>query len=273
MKRASAIRSQNQDGTGVPDFSTASAGGGRRTRSSKVTTPDPGRPMPEIAPTETRRRIDAGEAVQEPWRERRTDDRLRRAERPAGRSRRGRAADDHTDLCGAPAAQLMRHNRPRRSVRWACVAGGDEGNRTPNPRLAKAVLCQLSYVPGSLRTVPARRGRWDLRSAVRGLVPQVGVLARAAHLGEDERPGSEADDDSEELLHGDRPVGKAVVGVGPAGFEPATSSLSATRSNQLSYGPLQRGRGYPSPRPLRAGGQSRSDSVTSMPPTRSADTL
>ena len=26
-------------------------------------------------------------------------------------------------------------------------AGGDEGNRTPNPRLAKAVLCQLSYVP------------------------------------------------------------------------------------------------------------------------------
>ena len=26
---------------------------------------------------------------------------------------------------------------------------GDEGNRTPNPRLAKAVLCQLSYVPGS----------------------------------------------------------------------------------------------------------------------------
>jgi hypothetical protein len=33
--------------------------------------------------------------------------------------------------------------------------GGDEGNRTPNPRLAKAVLCQLSYVP--LATRP--RGR------------------------------------------------------------------------------------------------------------------
>jgi hypothetical protein len=27
---------------------------------------------------------------------------------------------------------------------------GDEGNRTPNPRLAKAVLCQLSYVPGAV---------------------------------------------------------------------------------------------------------------------------
>ena len=25
--------------------------------------------------------------------------------------------------------------------------GGDEETRTPNPRLAKAVLCQLSYVP------------------------------------------------------------------------------------------------------------------------------
>ena len=29
------------------------------------------------------------------------------------------------------------------------TASGDEGNRTLNPRLAKAVLCQLSYVPGS----------------------------------------------------------------------------------------------------------------------------
>ena len=28
-----------------------------------------------------------------------------------------------------------------------CISRGDEGNRTPNPRLAKAVLCQLSYVP------------------------------------------------------------------------------------------------------------------------------
>jgi hypothetical protein len=27
------------------------------------------------------------------------------------------------------------------------AVGGDEGNRTPNPSLAKAVLCQLSYVP------------------------------------------------------------------------------------------------------------------------------
>jgi hypothetical protein len=36
--------------------------------------------------------------------------------------------------------------RPRSS---SVCAGGDEGNRTPNPRLAKAVLCQLSYVPAA----------------------------------------------------------------------------------------------------------------------------
>ena len=36
---------------------------------------------------------------------------------------------------------------------------GDEGNRTPNPRLAKAVLCQLSYVPGGCYE-PGLRVRW-----------------------------------------------------------------------------------------------------------------
>src|SRR4051812_26162492 len=35
--------------------------------------------------------------------------------------------------------------------------GGDEGNRTPNPRLAKAVLCQLSYVPEGEVSVPRQR--------------------------------------------------------------------------------------------------------------------
>jgi hypothetical protein len=37
------------------------------------------------------------------------------------------------------------------SLTWALTrdhSSGDEGNRTPNPCLAKAVLCQLSYVPG-----------------------------------------------------------------------------------------------------------------------------
>ena len=42
-------------------------------------------------------------------------------------------------LCGAALGEA--------TLLAAVPAGGDEGNRTPNPRLAKAVLCQLSYVP------------------------------------------------------------------------------------------------------------------------------
>ena len=40
-------------------------------------------------------------------------------------------------------------DRLERACEPGCGTGwcGDEGNRTPNPRLAKAVLCQLSYVP------------------------------------------------------------------------------------------------------------------------------
>ena len=59
-------------------------------------------------------------------------------------------------------------------------AGGDEGNRTPNPRLAKAVLCQLSYVPGR-GPAAQRRGR-AVRSG--GLAPEVGLgLGRARACG------------------------------------------------------------------------------------------
>ena len=36
--------------------------------------------------------------------------------------------------------------------------GGSEGTRTPNPRLAKAVLCQLSYAPACRGGRVARRG-------------------------------------------------------------------------------------------------------------------
>jgi hypothetical protein len=41
---------------------------------------------------------------------------------------------------------------------YAGPSRGDEGNRTPNPRLAKAVLCQLSYVPGSAGRYPPGAG-------------------------------------------------------------------------------------------------------------------
>src|SRR5919206_2682612 len=55
---------------------------------------------------------------------------------------------------------------------------GDEGNRTPNPRLAKAVLCQLSYVPGWEVGPPggsAGGGRADPLGAAGGLGPEIGL--------------------------------------------------------------------------------------------------
>ena len=52
--------------------------------------------------------------------------------------------------------------------------GGDEGNRTPNPSLAKAVLCQLSYVPWGR---PLQRTPMSGRSGFRSgrLPPKVGL--------------------------------------------------------------------------------------------------
>ena len=38
-------------------------------------------------------------------------------------------------------------DRDSSTVGLSPSSGGDEENRTLNPRLAKAVLCQLSYVP------------------------------------------------------------------------------------------------------------------------------
>src|SRR4051794_5916126 len=80
--------------------------------------------------------------------------------------------------------------------RPSVVRSGDEGNRTPNPRLAKAVLCQLSYVPGGGAGGRAA-GSGGARSADRsrtagGLGPQVGLaLAGGASADGDHGTGSE----------------------------------------------------------------------------------
>ena len=65
------------------------------------------------------------------------------------------------DLC-----PLQRHGRhgqqpdgARNGRSGAIQKYGDEGDRTLNPRLAKAVLSQLSYVPESAR---AKIRTWDL---------------------------------------------------------------------------------------------------------------
>ena len=74
----------------------------------------------------------------------------------------------------AAASALRRQDRkatePRVTTSRRHHIGGDEGNRTPNPRLAKAVLCQLSYVPGgpSLSLRPAGAAT----SILRRLAPQ-----------------------------------------------------------------------------------------------------
>ena len=52
----------------------------------------------------------------------------------------------------------------RSSRRPNCTAltkdffGGDDGNRTHDPLLAKQVLCQLSYVPGGWRKTGRKPG-------------------------------------------------------------------------------------------------------------------
>ena len=84
---------------------------------------------------------------------------------------------------------------------YAGQGGGDEGNRTPNPRLAKAVLCQLSYVP-------VRAGPYPLGGAARatsvaggGVVPEVVVGPGRPDLRENEGARGQRGNDGEKLLH------------------------------------------------------------------------
>ena len=118
-------------------------------------------------------------------------------------------------------------------------SGGDEGNRTPNPCLAKAVLCQLSYVPltsgAGLRSSYGRLAQ----SVVAGrLLPEV-ITGTRLDLAKHEQRGTDNGGQSQQLLHVITLILCEGHGVGPGGLEPPTSSLSATRSNQLSYGPLE----------------------------------
>lgn len=71
---------------------------------------------------------------------------------------------------------------------------GDEENRTLNPRLAKAVLCQLSYVPGVGRSARVVRGC---------LAPESGIRLAAAPLQGRERGTCQGQDKQQWLLHAD----------------------------------------------------------------------
>src|SRR5262249_46324120 len=111
-------------------------------------------------------------------------------------------------------------------------------------------------------------------------MPEGALLARGADLPGDDGDHAHDTEDDKQLLHH----------VGLAGIEPATSELSALRSNRLSYSPMthqQRvtaaARRVRLPYPFRRsqtgwagrirGCHSFSASVSSIPPTRSEQTL
>ena len=100
---------------------------------------------------------------------------------------------------------------------------GDEGNRTPNPRLAKAVLCQLSYVPSG----PGRGGQRRVQAWVRvvqvcsggeggGLAPEVGLGAGGALPAHQDQGGQADEHKRDDLLQGGSPPAQRVLSRGPS---------------------------------------------------------
>ena len=96
--------------------------------------------------------------------------------------------------------------------------GGGEGIRTPDPRVANAVLCQLSYTPDKRWL----RGR-DLNPRPLGYEPN--------ELPDCSTPRQISTSKSESKIRNP----KSLVGLGRV--ELPTSRLSGVRSNQLSYRP------------------------------------
>ncbi len=73
---------------------------------------------------------------------------------------------------------------------------GAEGNRTPNPCLAKAVLCQLSYSP------PTATGRLEsLGLRLSRLAPQVGLSLSGTLAADHEQRSASHSNESEQFLH------------------------------------------------------------------------
>ena len=106
---------------------------------------------------------------------------------------------------GISAAILLEERKQPPEGGCVFVPGGGKGARTPDIQLAKLALSQLSYTPTIL-----------------------GVAALIPHQ-KNNRPSGDS-------AHAGAAIAKLMVG--PIGFEPMTSRLSAGRSNQLSYGPV-----------------------------------
>ena len=100
-------------------------------------------------------------------------------------------------------------------------SNGAEGDRTPDPRLAKPVLSQLSYSPilGKIKTTSS----WTNNTTRLRPLDSVAKLPRSGHSSRHET-----------ACHERAPFGASRM-VGQDGLEPSTSRLSGVHSNHLSY--------------------------------------
>ncbi len=133
----------------------------------------------------------------------------------------------HTWATGEPDSSPPERRRLRTIlVRSLRVSGGGKGTRTPNPLLAKQVRYQLRHTPR--RESPSHRvrvfGPFGLGTLI--TVPPPEENSESHKCETTENP----------FLH-DPPR----KDVGLPGLEPGTSSLSAKRSNRLSYRPFSGG--------------------------------
>ena len=115
-------------------------------------------------------------------------------------------------VIGCLTLEIIYSSSPQSRIATKAKCGGGEGVRTPDLRLAKPALCQLSYAPKAFQE-GWLRGR-DLNPRPLGYEP------------------NELPDCSTPRQF----FSKNVVGLGR--FELPTSRLSGVRSNQLSYRPV-----------------------------------
>ena len=132
---------------------------------------------------------------------------------------------------GLPAAEVLRILRRGSGIipEKKRLSSGADRNRTGNLRVANAALSRLSYGPGKALPGQPSRNRASLKTRRREWLTKSRKQAKCR------KPLTVANPTSA-LLHcrRRRPDDR----VGPIGFEPMTSSLSGTRSNQLSYEPI-----------------------------------
>jgi hypothetical protein len=136
---------------------------------------------------------------------------------------------------------------PHSAITNQQFSGGGEGIRTPDPRVANAVLCQLSYTPDKISNFEIRiskfkgwlRGR-DLNPRPLGYEPNElpdCSTPRQSQTKPQNSPISARSFETQRFQIRNRKseIRNSLVGLGRV--ELPTSRLSGVRSNQLSYRP------------------------------------